>query len=197
MKVCTQCGASKPIDAFNKRATKSPDGFTPMCKECNKINVMAYKRTKNGLISKILGDQKKSSIKRGHNMPSYNINTLREWVFSQPNFNSLYLVWVDSGYAKQLVPSIDRLDYYKPYTFENIRITTWGKNKEKGHRDAKKGINNKRSKRVLFVNIKTGESGSFPSSALAERGTGVCSSNIRNVCKGYRATAGDCYWSYA
>ena len=42
-----------------------------------------------------------------------------------------------------LAPSIDRKDDYKPYTFDNIQLTTWQQNKAKGHEDCKNGINNK------------------------------------------------------
>ena len=99
--------------------------------EERKIKDKAYKRTIDGLISRIYYSQKGSSKRREHNPPTYSKEQLHVWMTSQVNFNNLYINWVASGYKKDLVPSVDRLDDYKGYSFDNIQLMTWRENLDK------------------------------------------------------------------
>ena len=42
--------------------------------------------------------------------------------------------------SDSLVPSIDRLDDFKGYSFSNIRLTTWKENREHQYKDIKNGV---------------------------------------------------------
>jgi hypothetical protein len=47
------------------------------------------------------------------------------------NFYELYNNWIDSGYKKSDKPSVDRIDDYKGYSFDNIQLMTWKENNKK------------------------------------------------------------------
>jgi len=108
-----------------------------------------YSRTKNWIINSIYSKQIESSKKRWHILPTYTKKELSEWMYSQKNFNTLYNIWVDNNYFTNLKPSIDRLDDYKWYSFNNIQLTTWWENKNKSYKDRKEWRNNKRNTWVI------------------------------------------------
>ena len=86
-----------------------------------------------GLTGKMLRGMKVRSEKRGHEPPTFTLEELREWIFSQPNFDTLYDNWVASEYDRTLIPSCDRLDDDLGYSFSNIRLVTWKENYDKQH----------------------------------------------------------------
>jgi hypothetical protein len=43
-------------------------------------------------------------------------------------FQDLFDAWVASGYAKKMVPSLDRIDPTKTYSLDNVRLVTWYEN---------------------------------------------------------------------
>ena len=141
-KKCTKCNIMKDLKYFSKQSIQS-DGLKHQCKECDNAFLRTYFRTKKGLITKIYSSQKRNSKARLHNPPSYTITQLTIWLTNQNNFCELYNNWVSSGYKKDLVPSIDRLDDYKPYSLDNIRLVKWEINNIKGKKDIMKGIYNK------------------------------------------------------
>jgi hypothetical protein len=101
--------------------------------------------------------------------------------------------WVESGYNTKFVPSIDRLDDYKPYTFDNIQLTTWVYNDNKHKSDRKLGVNNKINQGVIQYQL--GEIiNQFHSLMEAERQTGICHSNISKCINGKAGTAGGYSW---
>ena len=195
-KNCNKCNELKPLSEFNKQKANK-DGLRSECKCCQKTHRDKYKHTREGVITKIYGQQRSRSRERCHDNPPYNNKQLLEWVLSQDNFEKLYLNWVASGYEKRLIPSCDRLDNYKGYSFDNIRLVTWQENNNKGHFDIKSGINNKLSKTV----IQFGLSGEFiaehHSSQHASRITNITRQNISKCCIGERKTAGGFHWEFA
>lgn len=94
-----------------------------------------YRRTKNGLIIKIYNSQLRSSKKRNHEKPKYTLEELKKWFYKQHNFDELYINWVNSNYDKKLTPSCDRINNYKGYSFDNIRLVTWYENKNELNKD--------------------------------------------------------------
>jgi hypothetical protein len=119
------------------------------------------------------------------------------WVVSQPNFELLYTQLLTSNYIKKLKPSIDRIDDYKPYTFDNIQIMMWGDNKAKGSRDRRNGINNKDSKAVVKYDIDGSFICEIYSIMEAGRRTGIGRTSISKACRGIQKTAGGYKWKYA
>ena len=138
------------------------DGHLNKCKECvkkdSKNNLKnrgikysgSYERTEKGVIRVIYKTQKSNSKRRGHNPPTYTKEELKEWLYKN-GFKKLYDEWVSSGYDKIKKPSVDRIDDFKSYSFENIRLTTWGANKLHQVEDALsgKGTSGRKCKPVL------------------------------------------------
>lgn len=195
-KNCSTCKESKPLSEFSKHKS-TPDGYRYECKSCDKIYKDAYYRTREGMITRIYGSQIRSSKKRNHQTPDYTKVELIKWVLSQANFDSLFKAWEISGYSKTLIPSTDRLDDYKPYTLDNIQVTTWIKNRSKSHSDRKNGVNNKNSKPVIQI-AKDGEFiAEYYSIRQASRDTEINQSDISQCCLGKLNSSGGFYWKHA
>ena len=192
-KVCIKCKQEKTFEYFSKSKNKK-DGLNSICKVCDIKRVKEYVKTIPGLISEIYACQRKHSKKRNHNMPNYTKQEFGEWLLSQINFDILYNQWVKSGYKNELKPSVDRLDDYKGYSFDNIQLITWGENREKGTRDVKSGINNKKSKAVLQYDLDMNFIREFHSLRFASRETGFERANILACCKGINKTSMSFKW---
>lgn len=104
-----------------------------MTREERKIYFLEYTRSKKGLISDLYGAQKSSSKRRGHNKPTYNLQELREWCFSQEIFHILYDNWKRLDFQRGYRPSLDRIDDRLGYTMANIQLMTWDENNKKGN----------------------------------------------------------------
>ena len=89
MKTCIKCGVTS--DNFGQ--SKNKDGLHNWCKDCFNEHNKNYNKTKNGLVKCMYSGQKKGSRQRGHTMPNYKLEELREWVFAQKNFKELYNNW--------------------------------------------------------------------------------------------------------
>jgi len=159
-------------------------------------------RSKFGLVNGMYSQQKFNSKKRGHSSPEYSVKELREWLYENPKYHTLYKNWVDSDYNKLLTPSCDRNDDSYGYSLDNISITTWGENKAKGHLDT-------RSKRLHNPTLLNG--GHSPVDKLSKDGDFICSyisqseaarannvyqANIHKCLTGKIKTTGGFKWRY-
>ncbi len=195
-KNCTQCGELKPLTEFSKDKSRK-DGFQCYCKCCCLARVISYRRTKSGKITRIYRNQVDHSKGRGHALPSYTVEELREWCFAQPIFHELYDKWIASGYSKMQSPSCDRLDDYKPYTFDNLRLVTWQENKDKSHEDRKNGFNNKSSRAVTQMRLDGTFVKEFYSASQAYRETRTSTGSISKCCCGKGKTANGFRWMFS
>ena len=155
-----------------------------------------YHKTKKRVIAQRYYSQLGRSIKRGHAMPTYTQEELIEWAMSQKKFHVIYDNWKRLDFQKNYAPSFDRKDDYIGYTLDNIEVTTWKKNRTRGHKDRKNGINNKHSKKV-YQYTKDGKFvKEYHSQIEAERQTGISNANISKACneKQYK-TAGGFKWT--
>jgi len=194
-KVCRVCGELKPLSEFYKHKGHK-DGHVNECKSCRDKYFIEYKKSKKGVVSIIYADQKHNSRGRGHPMPSYSKKELKDWLYSQKKFHELYDKWKISGYDRWLKPSVDRLDDYKPYTLDNIRIVTWRDNAYRYYDDAKNGVNNKRCKAVLQFTLDGEFIAEHHSVSKASRVVGTGSSHISRACNGVLDTAKGFIWRY-
>ena len=179
-KRCYRCGKIKPLEEFNKNKSK-PSGHCDECRECKKELDTQYRRTELGLISGIYSTQKHTSKKRGHLAPNYSKVELIDFMYKN-KYIELYTAWVYSGYAHNLVPSIDRVDRKLPYTLNNIQLVTWEFNEQKGREESKETY----SKRVQQYS-RSGELLTiYPSIKEASRVTGLDPNTISENAKGLR-----------
>lgn len=107
-----------------------------------------------------------------------------------------------SGFQKDFNPSVDRIDDYKGYTFDNIQLVTWKQNNARGRKSRKnKEQCSKMAKAVWSKRTEQRDAisgaliSTFCSTHEAQRKTGIDSSLIARACrkgviaKGYR-------WNY-
>lgn len=194
-KKCSKCNKTKCINEFSKHRITS-DGYQAHCKKCCSEYREEYMKTKDGLVSRIYGNQNASSRKRGHNSVSYSKEELKEWLYSQEKFHLLYDNWKRLDFQKEYVPSVDRKDDYIGYTISNIQLMTWSENREKGHKDRKCGINNKHSKSIVQYSMEGKKLSVFHSIMEAERKTGIDNGNISKCCLGKSKSAGGYIWKH-
>jgi hypothetical protein len=194
-KVCNDCRIEKPHSYFgyDKQNTDNKLGH---CKQCAAKRVGVRRKTKDGVILTIFCSQKLHSKARNHQPPTYTGKELRDWILAQPIFHELYDKWVGSGYSRWEKPSCDRIDDYKGYSFDNIRLITFRENNERGHSDRVCGINNKMNRQVLRYDLNGNFIEEYYSTAQAGRGTGLPNTNIVKACRGKIKSCGGFIWKY-
>lgn len=108
-------------------------------------------------------------------------------------FKRIFSEWEKSGYQKQFKPSVDRIDYRKPYTFDNIQMLNWAENRYKQRMEMKRV---KARKVYQILGEKTVRI--FNSQREAVLKTGISQGDMSSVLNGYkgRYTAGGYKWSY-
>jgi len=163
----------------------------------SKARAKEIRRTKKGLVGAIYNNQQGSSRERGHTPPTYTVNELRTWFRNHPMANALYDAWRLSGYRQGLIPSVDRIDDSKGYSFDNIQLMTWAENKAKGYADTKSGrMKHGKVKAVIQYDVDGEYVQTYHSLSEASRQTGVGHQCISGCCKGKGKTAGGFKWKY-
>lgn len=197
MKKCSICSEFKDFSEFSFHKIQ-PDGYSSWCKKCSSIKKLIYYRSKKGLVYKIYQNQIQSSIRRKHNLPSYTRLELEDFIFSDSMFDKFYNDWIQSNYNRDLVPSIDRKDDYKPYSLDNIQLTIWKLNNKKGHYDRKHNINKKINKSVQQLSSDFIVVAEYDSIMEAQRATGIGNSEISKCCRNIKKynSAGGFKWRY-
>ena len=194
-KVCLKCKQEKDASDFYP-CKNSRDSLGLVCRECIKIQGKKYRNSLIGLIKKTYKNQVFSSRKRGHPPPDYTEEEFMIWFIRQDNFLELFDNWVASGFDSKLKPSGDRLDDYKPYSFDNLRLVTWGENESKVCHDIRNGINNKKSKACIQISLNGEVLAEYFSLREAARVTGSDSAGIAAVCKGNQKKHNGFIWKY-
>ena len=177
-KYCKRCDSNLALEYFSKNKN-SKDGKVNFCKPC--VN-MEYKVNNKKFAEKTYRQQVKNSLKRGHKPPKYSKSDFTDWLLNQDKFYTLHKIWKDSGYDINKVPSCDRIDDYKGYSFDNIRLVSWEENNAKAKIDMKGGINNKNSKEVVCYTLDGTFFARYPSAEFAARVVKGSSKNIRYMC---------------
>jgi len=197
-KLCTNCQKTKNFSEFF-RDKSHKDGFSSWCKPCKNLQMQEFFRTKDGLIAKIYSSQRGNSKQRKHNPPTYTKQELKEWLFNQDLFHELFDKWVDSGYLKDLIPSVDRKKDDIEYTMDNIQLLTWVENEQKHNNDirsAESKHGNKPQKAVIQYDKQKNEIARFVSTMEAYRKTGVNQGDISSCCLSKLKSAGGFIWEY-
>jgi hypothetical protein len=197
-KKCTGCKIEKLLLEFKKSNT-CKNGINSKCKSCCSKLRLKNKRTRIGLSKCMYQGQIKSSKSRKHPLPNYNILQFQNWLFSQSNFEDLFVDWKISDYNSWKIPSVDRIDNNIHYTLDNIQLMTWEENRLKQSEDLKSGNlihGDKPQKAVIGTNIITGETIEFVSASQAGRILGCNRRNIQANCTNKRANAFGYIWKY-
>ena len=194
-KKCAKCKEVKLLTEFHP-FKRNKDGKDSYCKDCKNLLKKKLRRTKEGFAVKAYGTQIRNSNHRGHPLPSYTKEEFRDWLFGQEKFHVLHKKWVESDYDTSIIPSVDRKDDYKPYTFDNIQLMTWGDNLKKFHRDLSLGLNRKPLRAVIQMDLHGNVIAEHYSVREAERRTGVRNSGINVCCRGKYTQSGGFKWKF-
>ncbi len=189
--ICNKCF----YEGFDRQLfTKKSD---TLCKECDKKMSKIRRRTKKGLVSGIYSHQKRNSIKRGHNAPTYTMLELREWLFSQKIFHELYDYWVTSNFNKKLTPSCDRVRCREGYSLYNLQLITWAENHKKATYEIQSGMVGPKSKKINQYTLDGVFIRTFKSVRSITKEHGYDNGFIIKVCKGKYKTAYGFVWRYS
>lgn len=194
-KTCNKCLITQCLANFSV-ARSNKDGYSNKCKKCKSKYTQNYTRTLIGKITQIYNCQLSSSKDRKHSKPSYTKKELINWLLKN-GFENLFNQWVASDYKKHLSPSVDRLDDFKGYSFDNIRLVTWDKNRDKiyDQRNSCTRIT-KQNRQVSQFTMEGDFIKSYPSIAFAARETNIQRTNINAVCTGRVPQAGGYFWQH-
>ena len=192
---CNTCNKWKPKEEYHKSA-KTTLGIKSKCKDCCNKEKKDWYRSLKGVIYTIYSSQKSSCIARGMEQPKYTREWFYEWCISQELFLTLYNEWIQSGYDKHLKPSIDRINNFKTYSEDNIRIMTWGENLELAHKSLRGGDTIYNHTAVYQQDLEGNILNEYFGITEAQRQTNICYENIQKVCKRERFTAGGFFWSF-
>ena len=105
-------------------------------------------------------------------------------------FDRLYNEWIKSGCQKEFKPTIDRINYKKPYLKSNIHWLSWSENRYKQtmERRCRKGkVAQMQGRKIISIHY---------SQRKAVIDTGIAQSNISSCLNGKRKTAGGYGWEY-
>lgn len=198
-KTCTKCKKLLNAESFSKREA-SMDGLAVVCRSCAKTAKSLYLQTEVGCLTQLYNTQTHNSKKRGHCVPLYTREELIKKYINTKRFNLYFSRWREEGFQaySDTMPSFDRIDDSKPYSLDNIRLTTYRKNLIKEHLKYRggKSINSYISPVSQLRVTDNYVIASFHSISEAERATGIKSANISKVCRGIRNTAGSYSWKY-
>jgi len=125
--ICKDCNQSKDVTNFFKDKSRS-NGYDTRCKVCQKIWDFNKYRSPKGVLRQMYHSQVKSSKKRGHKPPEYTKEELVSKYVNNSEFLTLFSAWKNSGWNRNLVPSLDRIDESMGYSFSNTQLTTLEKN---------------------------------------------------------------------
>lgn len=159
----------------------------------------AYRQTPKGLITLIYANQKMTSAKAKRDLPTYSKQQLYDWMLSQSNFHKIWNNWVQSGFEKDLSPSVDRKDNTLSYTLDNIQLVTWRQNLLNQKTQQKTGIYISKIARAVAqlslegVHICTHASLHIAARSLSKKAS---PSNIAGACEGKFTKAYGYKWQW-
>jgi len=194
-KLCLNCNEDKEQEEFYP-CKNSNDGYGTVCRKCTSEQGKEYRHSLVGLARKTYHNQVVASKRRGHISPNYTEEEFIIWMIRQDSFPELYKNWVESGYDTKLKPSGDRLDDYQPYTFDNLRLVTWGENEQKLRDDVRNGVNTKKSKGCIQFSLDGELIAEFHSLRDAARATNSDSAGISSCCNNKQFKHNNFIWKY-
>lgn len=197
-KVCTRLKSLK----YHEQNKNNPNYISRRKKSKHEYD-LKNKATKSGWCSNIYNNMKQRNKKKfGKELP-FSKEEFVHWIDEnyKEKFDEMFQNYVDSGCDKYLVPSIDRVDDYDSYHFENMQLLTWEQNDIKGTN----GIKNKVScaevgkkycsKIVAQYDENMNEIMRFSSTHEVTRVLGFDSSLIAKACReGFKSKG--YYWKY-
>lgn len=164
-----------------------------------------YRRTHKGdfknWLTKTYGRVKRDSITKFNKLPEFSKEKLSEWVLKQGILKMLE-DYSNSNFDKNKNPSIDRLDDYKGYSFDNIQLVTWeinnqrGRISEKNKKQCSDMAKKRWGKKVAQLDAEGNILAIYASTREAGRILNLDNSAISKVCRGVMNCCGGFGWRY-
>lgn len=153
-----------------------------------------YDFSEKGVIRVLYKTQKRHQRLRGHGDMPYTKAEFENWLYAN-GYKGLYEKFKESGFIKDLKPSVDRIDDFVGYSFENMKLTTWKHNREHQYEDIKKGIgtSGKRCKPLAKVGSNGRIVCEYPSYSSAKRDMGY---SLEHQIKNGVVCRNGFYWKY-
>lgn len=146
-------------------------------------NTRNWRKTKRGLITNLFHKMK------SRNTVMFDLAFLHSFAECK-KFDRLYNEWVNSGYVKQLKPSIDRIRNKGVYSVDNIQWLTWAENRFKQRMERKhRSLPVNQLLNGIVVNT-------YKSQKDVIMKTGLSQSNLSMTLNGKRALCGGYKWEY-
>lgn len=142
MRECTRCKNEKlPEDFYS-------NSYSLKCKqcirECVKLNSELvgnkYDFSEKGVIRVLYKTMKRHQKIRGFSDIPFTKDEFKYWLYNNTSYKDLWDTWKDNGNPTQLKPSVDRLNDYKGYSFDNMRMVVYKENREHQVNDRLKGM---------------------------------------------------------
>lgn len=202
MKICFKCNERKNLSEFYKHK-RMQDGHLNKCKSCTKLDVKknlekvgnGYDFSEKGVIRVIYKTQKRHNAIRGHGPLPFSKDDLSKWMYDN-NFKEIYDNWAASGYDKNKKPSIDRVNDFEGYGFDNMVLCTWkdNANHQVCDRISGNGKSGRLCKRVYKFSKCLSLIAEYVSLNSAIRD---CGYSIEYAIKNKRPCKNGFYWSYS
>ena len=100
-------------------------------KEKRLNNTALYRKTPKGILTNMYGKMKYRSALKGLPPVGFTLVDFHDRYLKDSTFLNLVSNWASNGYSKQNKPSVDRINLFHGYTFDNIKIVTWAENRKK------------------------------------------------------------------
>lgn len=191
------CEVQCPI--CNLKRKMRTDSFksvnTTNCQSCNwnlrprkpeneRFNYLKYYRSLEGKASNLYTAQVQKCKERNHPLPIYTREELIEYLINSLIYIKLFNIWKFNNFEKNYAPSVNRLNDYKSYSFDNIEIVSWKYNNDIFTKDTISGKTAKVCKAVDQLDLKNNFIKRFHSQQAAMRELGIDSAKISAVCIG-------------
>lgn len=152
------------------------------------------KRTIGGWYTKTYNRMKHDNMDKFNLELPFTKEEFINWINEEyhEKFMELFNNYINSNCEKMLNPSIDRIDDYKSYIFDNMQLMTWEDNYIKSLHSEKSTF---REKPVAQYDEQNNEIARYSNISEAEKSTGIEGRVIRYCCK-TNSTLNHFYWKF-
>lgn len=179
--LCTYCVKYKPKEDYLD-CNLSHKHY--ICGECEREHRKKKLGNINRLIDNVYGHQKASD------KILYTWDQLCDWLHKETNFVALYQDWKVYSFEKEYTPTVIRIDASKPFSLDNLRVTTAA--------HAREYCTHKRERKVIQMDDDGKEIANFSNARVAAQFLNYkCYSNIHEACKGTKKRVAGYRWKYA
>jgi hypothetical protein len=178
--LCTYCTTYKEKEEFLE---SNLEKHFYKCKLCE----TKYRKERIGDINRIIDNI--YGHQRSNCEVLYSWEQFSQWLIKKTNFLNLYLFWKSVNYDKNFVPAVLRINSSKPYSLDNLKVTT--------AKFARTLCSKKREKKVIQLDKQGKKIATFCNAKVASEFINYkFFSNIHLVCKGQKKSAGGFMWKY-